>query len=77
MPGSASSVRVVLRLRPMNEEEKKTGETPVISASEEHNTVSVMKGDDMSRSVYSFNNVFTAFATQKEVFQGTLSPMIE
>ena len=61
----------------MNEEEKKVGVTPVISASEEHKTVSVMKGEDMTRSIYSFNNVFTAFATQKEVFQETLVPMVK
>lgn len=72
-----ASVRVVVRLRPMNGEEMKTGVTPVISASEEHKTVSVMKGEDMSRTIYSFNNVFSEFATQKEVFDGTLSPMIE
>jgi hypothetical protein len=72
-----SSVRVVVRLRPMNEEEKKNSVTPVVSASEEHNTVSVMKGEDMTRSIYSFNNVFTEFSTQKEVFQETLSPMIK
>ncbi len=72
-----SSVQVVVRLRPMNEDEKKIGVTPVISASEESKTISVMKGDDMTRSIYSFNNVFTEFATQKEVFDETLSPMIE
>lgn len=72
-----ASVRVVVRLRPMNEEEMKTGVTPVISASEEHKTISVMKGDDMSRTIFSFNNVFSEFATQKEVFDGTLSPMIK
>lgn len=72
-----SSVQVVVRLRPMNEDEKKIGVTPVISASEESRTISVMKGDDMTRSIYSFNNVFAEFATQKEVFDVTLSPMIE
>ena len=72
----SSSVQVVVRLRPMNEDEKKEGVTPVVSASEEAKTVSVMKGDEMTRSTYSFNNVFTAFATQKEVFQATLAPII-
>ena len=74
---SKSAVQVVVRLRPMNDKEKKIGVTAVISASEEHNTISVMKGEDMTRTIYSYNNVFTEFATQKEVFQDTLAPIIE
>jgi len=72
-----ATVRVAVRLRPMNNDEKKLGVTPVITASEEHKTISVMKGEDMSRSTYSFDNVFNGFASQKEVFQGTLFPMIQ
>ena len=77
-PTATSSVQVVVRLRPLNEKEKIHGTLPVVSASTNEKTVTVIKGQG-SRQVktsYKFDNVFTAFSTQEEVFEATLQPVI-
>ncbi len=77
-PTATSSVQVVVRLRPLNEREKKYGTLPVVSASTNEKTVTVIKGQG-SRQVktsYKFDNVFTAFSSQEEVFEATLQPVI-
>jgi kinesin family protein 11 len=73
-----SSVQVVVRLRPLNEKEKKHGTLPVVSASTSDKTVTVIKGKGKSqaRSSYKFDNVFTAFSSQEEVFDATLKPVL-
>lgn len=76
---ASTGVQVVVRLRPLNEREKKHGTLPVISASTEQKVVTVIKGTGgrQARSQYAFDNVFTAFSTQEEVFSTTLKPVIK
>jgi len=77
-PTATASVQVVIRLRPLNDKEKKHGTLPVVSASTNEKTVTVIKGQG-SRQVktsYKFDNVFTAFSSQEEVFEATLQPVI-
>ena len=83
MPSSSTltesaTIKVVVRLRPMNAAEKKHGTLPVIKASTQDKTVTVIKGQGSRqvRSSFSFDNVFTAFSTQEEVFEETLKPLI-
>ena len=75
---SHSSVQVVVRLRPMNDNEKKHGTLPVIKAKTQDKSVTVIKGQGsrQARSTFSFDNVFTAFSSQGEVFDATLKPII-
>ena len=75
---SSSPVQVVVRLRPMNEKEKKNGTVPAITASTENKTVTVIKdkGSKQGRSSYSFDQVFTAFSTQEEVFEATVKSVV-
>lgn len=75
---SSSGVQVVVRLRPLNEREKKDGTLPVVSASTNDKTVTVIKGTGsrQARSAFTFDNVFTAFSTQEEVFTTTMKPVI-
>ena len=40
-------------------------------------TVIKGKGSRQSRSQFSFDNVFTSFSTQEEVFEATLEPVID
>ena len=77
-PPGASSVQVVVRLRPMNEMENKHGTTPVVAGSTKDKSVTVIKGQGVRqvRSNFIFDNVFTAFSTQEEVFDATLKPVI-
>ena len=79
MSSSSAGVQVVVRLRPLNEREKKHETLPVISASTNDKTVNVIKGTGsrQARSSYQFDNVFTAFSTQEEVFDTTLKPVIK
>ena len=43
-----------------------------------YQTVTVIKGHGSRqvKSSFAFDNVFTAFSTQEEVFEGTLKPVI-
>ena len=77
-PVATASVQVVVRLRPLNEREKKHGTLPVISASTSDKTVTVIKGTGSRqvKSSYKFDNVFTSFSTQEDVFEATLQPII-
>ncbi|CAB9508005.1 Kinesin-like protein KIN [Seminavis robusta] len=76
---STGAVQVVVRLRPLNERELKASTLPVVSASTNDKTVSVIRGTGSSqkRSQFAFDNVFTAFSTQEEVFETTLKPVIK
>jgi len=75
---ASSSVQVAVRLRPINDKEKKHGTLPVVTASTAEKTVTVIKGKGTRqvRSQFSFDNVFTSFSTQEEVFDETLKPVI-
>ena len=77
-PTATSSVQVVVRVRPLNEREKKHGTLPVVSASTSDKTVTVIKGTGSRqiKSSYKFDNVFTSFSTQEDVFEATLRPII-
>jgi hypothetical protein len=77
-PSSTSSVQVVVRLRPLNDKERKHGTLPVVSASTADKTVTLLRGTGsrQTKTSYKFDNVFTAFSTQEEVFEATLKPVI-
>ena len=73
-----SGIQVVVRLRPMSERELKGNTLPVVTASTEKKEVTVIKGSGARtlRSTFAFDDVFTSFSTQKEVFDQTLAPVI-
>lgn len=62
----------------MNDKEKAVGVLPVVTAKTQEKTVTVIKGKGRKqiKSSYSFDNVFTAFSTQEEVFEATVKPVI-
>jgi Cdc6-like AAA superfamily ATPase len=62
----------------MNDYEKRHGTLPVITAKTQEGTVSVIKGKGRKqlKTSYAFDNVFTAFSTQEEVFEATVKPVI-
>jgi Kinesin motor domain len=78
-PSSSTSVQVVVRLRPLNEKELQHGTLPVVSANTAAKTVTVLNGTGsrQTKTSYKFDNVFTAFSTQQEVFDATLRPVIK
>jgi hypothetical protein len=73
-----SAIQVVVRLRPINDAEKKHGTLPVITGKTQERSVTVIKGKGRKqlKSCYTFDNVFTAFSTQEEVFEATVKPVI-
>ena len=75
----SSSVRVAVRLRPMNVKEEAKGTLPVIHASSVENTITAVRGFGKSqqRSIFNFDNVFSSYTTQEQVFQTTLKPVIK
>ena len=76
---AAAGIQVVVRLRPMNERELQKNTLPVVSASTENRDVTVIRNNASQtlRNVFRYDNVFTAFSDQKEVFDATLGPVIE
>jgi len=73
----SSSVRVIVRLRPLNDAEKRMGVTPAVSASSEHKTVTAIKGHGMTKVVYKFDDVYNGFASQREVFDESIAGVVE
>jgi len=77
--GSASNVRVVCRLRPMDEREKKAGTVPAAAVSSENKEVAVVRtvgGSRQVRSNFHFDEVLSSFSTQADVFAATLQPLV-
>jgi hypothetical protein len=62
----------------MNDFETKHGTLPVITASGQDKTITVIKGQGprQVRSSFTFDHVFSAFSSQKEIFDETLKPVI-
>ena len=75
---TASSIQVIVWLRPRNETKKMHGTLPVITASTHDKCVTIIKGSGtrQARTSYTFDHVFTAFSSQDEVFQEILKPVI-
>lgn len=77
---SGAGIRVVCRLRPMNEREKMCNTVPAVSASTERKEVAVARvtagGTRQQRSSFHFDEVLTSFSTQSEVFAATLEPLV-
>ncbi|GMI41654.1 hypothetical protein TeGR_g5245 [Tetraparma gracilis] len=74
-----SAVRVVVRLRPMNERELAVNTLPVVTAKTNDRSVTVIKGSGarQQRSQFQFDNVFSSFSTQDEVYSSVISPVIK
>ena len=75
---NTNGVQVVVRVRPLNGKEKKEGTLPVVTCNGERREVGVIRGvgSRASRNTFAFDNVFSLFTTQEEIFDQTLKPMI-
>lgn len=73
----STKIRVVCRLQPLTEEERR-GTVPAVTASTERQEVVAVKaqGDRQSRLSFRFDHVLSSFSTQIDVFAVTLKPLI-
>jgi kinesin family protein 11 len=73
-----TSVRVVVRVRPLNDKETKSNALPVVTASSQRNELTLVKGisSKATRHTFNFDNVFTSFSSQQEIFEQTLKPIV-
>ncbi len=74
---SNSSIKVAVRLRPLNEDESNS--QPAVHASSADNKVIALRGfgKAQQRTIYNFDTVFSPSASQREVFDSTLKPVIK
>ena len=74
-----AKVQVVVRLRPLNKSESAGNEVPVVTASTERKEITVVRGGGTRsalRQQFRFDNVFGSYATQQEIFDQTLKPIV-
>jgi hypothetical protein len=63
----------------MNAHEESMGACPVVHASSEDKTITAVRGHrkGQQRSIYNFDTVFSSNATQQQVFDSMLKPIIK
>ena len=74
-----ASVKVVVRVRPANEIELSASSPPVVQVQSADNSVTVVKGSGKTqqRNVFQFDHVFGTYATQRDIFDQTLAPIVD
>ena len=69
-------VKVSVRIRPFNEEEKrKDSSSPIESVDKKNNTISILKEYD--KKTYSYDNVFPSNTEQTEIFEETSKEVVK
>ena len=75
-----SRVQVVCRCRPLNGKERSDGERSVVRLNAERRSVEVLGNGAASKSskkTFTFDKVFTERASQREVYDAVVQPMVE
>eukprot|EP00927_Polykrikos_kofoidii_P044186 TRINITY_DN38222_c0_g1_i1.p1 TRINITY_DN38222_c0_g1~~TRINITY_DN38222_c0_g1_i1.p1 ORF type:complete len:1575 (-),score=317.75 TRINITY_DN38222_c0_g1_i1:94-4818(-) len=74
----SAKIRVVCRLRPMSDQERRSGTVPAITASTERQEVVAVRvqAERQSRLNFHFDHVLSSFSTQLDVFAVTLKPLV-
>lgn len=73
------NVQVVVRCRPLNEDEKRSGQPSVITCDSENKSVKVAYGPLAKKITksYNFDKVFGVYSRQAEVFDSVVRPIVE
>ena len=75
-----SRVQVVCRCRPLNGKERSDGERSVVQLDADRRSVDVLgngSGSKSSKKTFTFDKVFTDTASQREVYDAVVQPMVE
>lgn len=74
-----TNVQVAVRCRPVNAEEKKTGQASVVTCDLENKAVKVAYGPAGKKIMKSFNfdKVFGMYSRQEEVFDSIVKPIVD
>ena len=77
--GGGVNVQVAVRCRPVNAEERKTGQPLAITCQPEAKNISVAYGPPGKKitKAYNFDRVFGMYSTQEEVFSTVVRPIVD
>lgn len=74
----SEAIKVVVRIRPMNQKEKDRGCSSIVRADEENNQVSIFKPDEVDNvKSFAFDNVFGEDSHQQTVYTKTAYNLVE
>jgi hypothetical protein len=75
----ACNVQVAVRCRPMNAEERKQGQSSVVTCDPENKSIKVAYGPVGKKIMKNFNfdKVFGMYSRQEEVFDSVVRPIVE
>jgi kinesin family protein 11 len=74
-----TNVKVAVRCRPSNAEERKTNQPTVIACDSENKSLKISygpAGKKISKN-YTFDTVFGMYSTQEEVFESVVRPIVD
>jgi kinesin family protein 11 len=73
------NVQVVVRCRPLNQEERKTSQPTVVTCDSENKTIKLAYGPVGKKIMknFTFDRVFGAYSRQEEVFESVVRPIVD
>lgn len=76
---SLCNVKVAVRCRPVNAEERKTSQATVVACESETKSIKVSYGPTGKKTnkTFNFDKVFGQYSTQEEVFESVVRPIVQ
>jgi len=71
------TVKVAIRVRPMNSKEKKEGNQICVDVDKQENTISVNKQDNNDNKTFNFDYVYAPGSQQRDIYDEVAFPLVE